>query len=143
MDAATLTAFLAPVLPFLLKVGSKAAEGAMQQVGVDTWGKAKAVWEKLRPKVEEKEAAKEAAEDVAAAPDDEDLQAALRVQLKKILEKNEALAKEIAQLMNSDAPTGLGGTTIQQKVTGDQNKSIGQMQGSGKVIGNVDGNVTM
>ncbi|MHC5732269.1 MAG: hypothetical protein ACYTXY_51075, partial [Nostoc sp.] len=96
MDIALLVKFLAPYLPFLLNVGNKAVEGASKKVGEDVWIKAKAIWDKLYPKVEAKQAAKEAATDVAQKPDDEDLQASLRVQLKKILEADTALAEEIA-----------------------------------------------
>jgi hypothetical protein len=106
MDIAVIVKFLAPCLPFLLTVGNKAVEGASQKVGEDVWNKAKAIWGKLQPKVEAKEAAKEAAEDVAKNPDDEDLQASFRVQLKKILEADAELAKEIAEILqtqNSDS----------------------------------------
>ncbi|MBD2213838.1 hypothetical protein H6G27_28800, partial [Nostoc linckia FACHB-104] len=65
MDIALIVKFLAPCLPFLLNVGNKAIEGASQKVGEDGWNKAKAIWAKLLPKVEAKEAAKEAAADVA------------------------------------------------------------------------------
>ncbi|MDZ7960566.1 MAG: hypothetical protein RMY34_22240 [Aulosira sp. DedQUE10] len=98
MDIALIVKFLAPCLPFLLNVGSKAVEGASQKVGEDGWNKAKAIWAKLHPKVEAKEAAKEAAADVAANPEDEDLQASLRVQLKKILDADTALTEEIAKI---------------------------------------------
>lgn len=78
MDPATLTAFLAPFLPALLKLGTKALEGAATKAGETTGvnltesalNKATAIWEKLFPKVAAKEAAREAAEDVAKAPDD-------------------------------------------------------------------------
>ncbi|MBD2210223.1 hypothetical protein H6G27_10065 [Nostoc linckia FACHB-104] len=98
MDIALIVKFLAPCLPFLLNVGNKAIEGASQKVGEDGWNKAKAIWAKLLPKVEAKEAAKEAAADVAQNPDDEDLQASLRVQIKKILDSDTALAEEIAKI---------------------------------------------
>jgi hypothetical protein len=98
MDIALIVKFLAPCLPFLLNVGGKVAEGAAQAVGEDGWNKAKAIWAKLLPKVEAKEAAKEAAADVAQNPDDEDLQASLRVQIKKILDADTALAEEIAKI---------------------------------------------
>lgn len=150
MDPATLTAFLAPFLPALLNLGAKAASGAATKAG-ETAGtkltenalnKAKAIWEKLHPKVEAKEAAKEAAEDVAKAPDDEDLQTALRVQLKKILEADPDLAEAIAPILEENAPDGTPGTQIVQHVTGNQNQVIGQITG-GKVIGNITGNVNL
>ncbi len=143
MDIAVLTAFLAPFLPYLMNLGNKAVEGAAQKSGEDAWDKAKTIWKKLQPKVEAKEAALEAATDVAAEPEDEDSVASLRRQLKKILDNEPALAQEIAQLMQGDAATGSSGTAFQQNVTGNQNKTVGQMQGSGKFAGNVDGNVTM
>jgi hypothetical protein len=99
MDITLIVKLLAPCLPFLLNVGNKAVEGASQKVGEDVWNKAKAIWAKLQPKVEAKEAAKEAATDVAESPENEDSQASLRVQLKKILEADPTLAAEIAQIL--------------------------------------------
>ncbi|AFZ24262.1 hypothetical protein Cylst_2018 [Cylindrospermum stagnale PCC 7417] len=108
MDIALIVKLLAPCLPFLLNVGNKVVEGASQKLGEDGWNKGKAIWAKLQPKVEAKEAAKEAAADVAQKPEDEDLQASLRVQLKKILEADTALAEEIAKILQSESaqPTG-------------------------------------
>ncbi|MCU0565240.1 MAG: hypothetical protein MUF49_01420 [Oculatellaceae cyanobacterium Prado106] len=150
MDPLTLTTFLAPFLPALLNLGTKAAEAAASKAG-ETIGtqfsenaltKAKAVWQKLLPKVEAKEAAKEAAEDVAKTPDDADSQAALRVQLKKILESDAELAGAIAQILQEPAPDGTPGLQIVQTVTGNNNQVIGQVTG-GNVLGNVTGNVTL
>ncbi|MBD2194753.1 MULTISPECIES: hypothetical protein [Calothrix] len=108
MDIASIVKFLAPCLPFLLNVGGKVADGAAQAVGEDVWNKAKAIWEKLQPKVEKKVAAKEAAADLAQNPDDEDLQASLRVQIKKILDADTVLADEIAKIWQpaTDKPSG-------------------------------------
>jgi hypothetical protein len=145
MEIATLTAFLSPFLPALLKLGGKAVdkatESAAGKFGEAAFAKAQAIWGKLSPKVEAKEAAKEAAIDVANSPDDEDSQAALRVQLKKLLEQDQALMKAIAQILAEDAPDGTSGTQIVQNVTGDQNIVIATMSG-GTVFGNITGNVT-
>jgi hypothetical protein len=145
MEIATLIAFLSPFLPFLLKLGGKAAEKATEtaagKFGEASWTKAQAVWEKLGPKVEGKESATEAAVDVANAPEDEDLRVALKVQLKKMLDQDEALANAIAQILEADASDATPGTQIVQTVTGDQNQVIGQVTG-GQVFGNVEGNVT-
>jgi hypothetical protein len=146
MEIATLTAFLSPFLPTLLKLGGKAVEKATESAsgkfGEAAFKKAEAVWAKLSPKVEAEEAAKEAAIDVAKSPEDEDSQAVLRVQLKKLLEQDEELMKAIEQILAADAPDGTSGTQIVQNVTGNQNQVIGQVLG-GKVIGNITGNVTM
>jgi hypothetical protein len=144
MEIATLVAFLSPFLPFLLKLGEKAAEKATEtaagKFGEASWTKAQAVWEKLSPKVEAKESAKEAAVDVANAPEDEDLRVALKVQLKKLLAEDEVLVKAIAQILQEDASDGIPGTRIVQNVTGHRNQIIGQLSG-GQVIGNVQKNI--
>jgi hypothetical protein len=110
MDVAALTTFLAPFLPYLLKVGEKAAEETGKKLGEgfggDSWERAKALWAKLSPKVEAKEAAQEAAQDVAENPEDEDAQAALRQQLKKLLNENSTLASEISRLFEEAKQTG-------------------------------------
>ena len=101
MDIATLAKevalFLTPFLPYLLKAGEKAAEEAGKELGGDAWDRAKGLWSRLRPQIEAKPAAQEAVTDAAAAPHDEDAQAALRLQLKKLLTENEELAREIGQ----------------------------------------------
>jgi hypothetical protein len=140
MEIATLIAFLSPFLPFLLKLGGKAAEKATESAagkfGEASWVKAQAVWEKLSPKVEAKESAKEAAVDVANAPKDEDFQVALRVQLKKLLAEDEAFVRAIAQILQVDGSDGMPGVQIVQTVTGDRNQVMGQAM-DGQVIGNV------
>ncbi|MEH2451440.1 hypothetical protein [Nostoc sp.] len=125
MDIALLVKFLAPCLPYLLNVGNKAVEGASQKVGEDVWNKAKAIWAKLHPKVEAKEAAKEAATDVAQKPEDEDLQASLRVQLKKILEADTALAEEIAKILQ--ASTEQSGDNIQVSANAYDQSTVKQV----------------
>ncbi|NJR63025.1 MAG: hypothetical protein HC769_32100 [Cyanobacteria bacterium CRU_2_1] len=140
MDVAVLVKFLAPCLPFLMNVGNKAVEGASQKLGEDVWTKAKAIWAKLQPKVERKLDVLKAAADVAKAPDDQNLQVSLHMQLQKLLEQDEFLAQEIAWIMQK-APSNSGNKVV-QNVMGDNNQTLGSVQGS-KVVGNVSGNVTM
>jgi hypothetical protein len=97
--ATTLTTFLAPYLPYLLKAGEKAAEEAGKKFGGEAWDQAKAIWQKLRPKVEAKPAAQEIVNDAAAATDDADVQAALRSQIRKLLTEDTTLAQEVDRLM--------------------------------------------
>ena len=66
MDVIALTAFLSPCLPFLMKLGEKAAESASGKIGEDTWNTAKKIWEKLHLKIEAKEDAKVAAEQLSS-----------------------------------------------------------------------------
>ncbi len=98
MEIAALTAFLAPFLPYLVRAGERAAGKAADALGDQAGGFAKAIWERLKPGVEEKPAAKEAAEDVAANPDNEDAVAALRVQLGKLVEADEELARDLTRI---------------------------------------------
>lgn len=97
MNIALLVTILAPCMPLLMGLGQKAVEKGAEQM----LPQVRKIWEKLHPKVEAKEAAKEAAEDVAKSPDDADAMAALRQQLKKILEapENAGLVKEIEEIL--------------------------------------------
>ena len=139
IDLVALTAFLSPILPFLIKGGEEAAKEAGKKFGIDAWEKAKGVWGKLYPKIEAKEAAKEAVEDLAVAPEDRDLQTTLRVQLKKLLEKDESLVEEILQIMKKDSSTEtsnipnieLEGDIDQQ--AGDNSTQIGQIGSAGTI----------
>lgn len=98
MDITWLVNLLAPYLPFLLGLGKKAAEKGSEKLGEKG---AEEIWNKLSPRVKAKPAAMEAAEDVAKNPDDADAVAALRNQLKKILEapENATLAAEISKIL--------------------------------------------
>ena len=101
MDIAAIVKLITPCLPFLLTMGNKAAEGASQKVGEDVWNQAKVIWDKLWPKVEAKEEAKKAATKAQQNPDDDDLQAAFRVQIREILEADTELAKEITKILQT------------------------------------------
>ncbi|MGI0484341.1 hypothetical protein ACN4EK_02825 [Pantanalinema rosaneae CENA516] len=142
MDVALLTAFLAPFLPFLMKLGSKASEKVAEKFGEDAWNKAKAVWSKLHPEIETKEDLKMAAEQVATKPDSKARKAVFQEELETLLKDNSDLATAIAQILQEDAPDGTSGNQIIQTVTGDQNQVLGQVTG-GNVLGNVQGNVTL
>lgn len=138
MDIALLTTFLTPFLPFLVKMAETSAETVAEKFGEEAWDKAKTVWAKLHPKVEAKPAMKEAVTDLAIDPNDEDLQAVFRVQLKKLLEQDSQLAEAITQILQKDAPQPLPSTQITQKVAGHQNQVIGHVSG-GQVISNFGG----
>jgi hypothetical protein len=104
--AHSLTTYLVPFLPYLVKAGEGAAGETGKKLAGEAWDVAKALWAKLWPKVEGKPAALEAAKDAAESPDDTDLQAALRVQLNKLLTEDQTLAAEIEQLMAKTKTAG-------------------------------------
>src|SRR6185295_13832735 len=122
--ADTLTTFLAPAMPYLVSGGGELVQEAGKKLGEGAPEILKSLWAKLRPKVEEKPAAAEAAQDVAKSPEDPDSQAALRVQLRKILEADSSLAAEIAKLLEAAGPK----TTYQAEMHGSgaiaQGKSV-------------------
>jgi len=131
MDVQTLAkevvTFLAPFLPYLVKVGEEAAKEAGKKFGEAAWEQAKALWGKLRPKVEAKPAAQEAVQDAAAAPDDPDAQAALRLQLKKLLAEDQALAEKVAALLREtrvQADVRVGDVFSGGEVTGVEAETI-------------------
>jgi hypothetical protein len=107
MDVAPLVAYLAPFLPYLLKAGESAAGEAGKKFTAAAWEKAHTLWGRLKPKVEAKPAAHEAAQDVAQNPADADALAALRLQMKKLLEADENLKKEIAALWQEAEAAGV------------------------------------
>lgn len=127
--------FLAPFLPYLLKAGEKAAEEAGKNLGEAAWERAKALWGRLRPKVEAKPAALEAAQDVASQPDDEDAQTALRLQLKKLLAEDQALAAQVARLWEETKAADVSMSTI-----GPRSVAIdGNVSGSTMITGDRTG----
>ena len=139
MEIAALTAFLAPFLPSLIKAGEKAVEKAADAVSDEAFKYAKALWDKLKPGVEAKPAAKEAAEEVATHPDDDDALASLRLQLRKLLEQDQGLADDLARIWqeaqaanvvqvtaSGERSVAVGGdVTGSTIVTGDQTRSEG------------------
>lgn len=127
MEIAALTSFLAPCLPILLRAGDAAAA----KVGAEALEYGKRLWAKLRPKVEAKPAAAEAAQDVAAAPEDPRALAALELQLEKLLAQDDELAAAVARVWDEARAAGVvaagersvavGGDVSGIIVTGDDN----------------------
>jgi hypothetical protein len=118
--ASSLTTALVPFLPYLLKAGEKAAEETGKKAVDQSLEWAKSIWTKLKPKVEAKPDALEAAQDIAHAPDDQDAQAALRRHLRKLLTEDQSLAEEVSRLLEQGKAAG---NTV--TVSGDRNIAIG------------------
>ena len=94
------TTYLIPALPYLVKIGEGAATESGKKLLGGAWDSTKALWDRVWKKVETKPAALEAAQDLATNPNDTDLQAALRSQLKKLLSEDQSFATEVEQLFN-------------------------------------------
>jgi hypothetical protein len=140
MDIVVLIALLRPCLSSLIQAGGAAAvESAGGQIGTDAWETAKKIWDKLHPKLNAKEDARIAAEQLAAKPDSEARKAVFQEELEALLKENPDLAEAIAQIMQ-ESPATTAGVQVTQTVTNNEGQVIGQMTG-GKAIGRIDGNV--
>ena len=98
MDPVSLTAFLAPFLPYLMKGAQDLTEELGRKLGQEAWKHAKAMWARLRPGVEADEATRAAADAVASEPDDELARGGLAFQLGALLKGDPQLGEEIARL---------------------------------------------
>lgn len=117
-----LVALLAPLLPFLIKAGEKAVEEVGKKIGESAWNLAKKIWLRLTPKINASPAAKEAVNDLVKNPKDADYLAAFRVQVRKILESDPLLAKElnsqINNINNAARDVNIGNININGNVSG-------------------------
>ncbi len=99
--AAGVTGALVPALPFLVKAGEKGMEKLGEKIGEGVTETAKALWRKLWPAVKANPPAAAAVEEVIVAPDDADAQAALRLQIKKLLAADQDLLAGLAQVLEA------------------------------------------
>lgn len=127
--ARELTPYVVMALPYLTKTGEKAAEVVTEKLTEAGWEKIKAIWQRMRSKIEAKPTALEAVQDALQSPDNQDVQAALRRQLQKLLEGDASLAGEVAQLWMEAKAVGIN-------VTGNRNVAItGDVSGSTIITG--------
>ena len=122
MDPQTISVIATTAVGFLSPYLAKAGEVAAKKVGED-------IYQALKARFSKKPAAQEALADLEKAPDDTDLQAALRIQLKKLLAEDEAFAAQLQHLLKEAAGTEAGVTIIKQ-VAGDNAKQFGQVFGN-------------
>jgi hypothetical protein len=123
--AAAIAAFLAPHLKDLLAPVTESAGRRLDQAASRF---ATSIWDRLRGRFAERPAAQEAAEDVAAEPEDEDALAALRRQLRKLLEQDPELARELQAIL-AEAHAA-GATTITVQAIGERSIAVNQATGS-------------
>jgi hypothetical protein len=128
MDAAVLAASAVGVLaPYLVEGGKEAAKTMGKEAaaaGLQLLG-----W--LRERLTG--AGGEALGDVEKEPADADAQAALRVQVKKLLEREPALAAELERLVSEAEKERPAGVTQSNVQAGDQNRAA-NVSGSGNAV---------
>jgi hypothetical protein len=135
MDPATISitaaAAFGALQPYLPTIATKASEEIGKQLPAAV-GK---MWSALKAKFDTKQAAKDALTDLLKNPDDYDLQAAFRVQIKKAMEDDPAFADAFKPLVD-EASTQVAAQTRDGAIAiGDHAKAVG----AGGIL--IEGNV--
>jgi hypothetical protein len=105
VDPVSLTAFLAPFMPYLVKGAATAAEEAGRAFGGDAWEAAKKLWGKLRGRFEDEAGNPDAATaTLATDPKDELAQDAVAFKLRGLLEGDPELRSELELLWRESEP---------------------------------------
>lgn len=94
--AKQITILLAPTMPDLQRVQGKTSEEVSESLRTDSLESVQELWQRLRPRLEGRASAMDAVADLVSEPDNPDVQAAFRVQLRKILIDDPALASDLA-----------------------------------------------
>jgi hypothetical protein len=139
MDPITISALTATawtlIQPHLRTIATKSAEKISELVP-ETIGK---LWGKVVDRFNTKPASQEVTSDLLKNPDDSDLQASFRVQLKKAMEEDPGFAEQIKELVEkADAQTNVQ-VVDGAAAVGDRAKAVGK--GGILVEGNVSGDV--
>jgi hypothetical protein len=121
VEVAALTAFLAPFLPTLLRAGNKLAERAADAVSDEAFTYARALWEKLKPRIGERPEAQKAAEAVAAKPEDAAALEALRGELGTLLDEDPKLRSDLAGIWQQAQTANV----VQVTAAGDRSVAVG------------------
>jgi hypothetical protein len=91
--------------PYLAQLTGSAGQGILKGLAGESESAgeqlARSLWRRLQPRVREKPAAIEAAHDLAKAPEDADARAALRMQIRKLLAEDDALAVEVSRIIRA------------------------------------------
>jgi len=130
MDPLTVSTLAATAVSFLGKFLSHATEGAASKAG-------ETVFEAIKAKCLSDKSKTETLEDFAREPGDEDLAAALRVQLRKLLQADEQLAAQISELLKAQG----AGSTVNNvtQTAGAHSTQYGVVYGDVKTARGADG----
>jgi hypothetical protein len=89
------------------ELAKKAGEGLGKVSATAAGNKVKELYNAVRTRFAGKEAAIEALEDLEKTPDDPDTQAAVRAQLRKLMQFDDAFTKQLAILLKDAADVGV------------------------------------
>lgn len=93
-----------PFMPYLLQSPAGKAQPADAQAFM--W--AKLIMDKLKSGLKQRQSLKDAMQDAADCPFDDDARAAFRLQLRKIIESDDALARELSEIWTTMSAQGAG-----------------------------------
>jgi len=137
MDTASISAIVMSVFsvlqPYLSIISSKLVE----KIGEKIPDEISKLWHKISSQFNNSESGKESIDDLMRNPDNQDIQASFRVQLKRNLEKDDAFKKEIIRLIEEVSAKDV----FSAKINGDG--AIAQGRGAKSVGANgilLDGN---
>jgi hypothetical protein len=101
---------LSPAIPYLTKGGGQALEEVSKKMTAAALEQAKALWGKITSRSEQSgNEIKKASNDVADNPSNPDAQAALRLQIKKLLSTDNELLTEIRHILQPSLVQDKGG----------------------------------
>ena len=107
IDVQALINLISPILLRMPKFSEKAVDGLIHKIGADGWDLSKDLSKKaftlLHPRIDNDPEVKEAVQLFVDEPNSKASKALLGKQLKKILENDESLARELALLIRSDS----------------------------------------
>jgi class 3 adenylate cyclase len=124
MDPATIGALASGVVAVLAPYLAKAGEEFAKEVGKTASSKMGALYQAVKARLHGHPAAAKALADLEVTPDDEDAQAALRLQLKKQMEADGAFADTLRRLLEEIGRDEQTATFLTQVYGGEVGKII-------------------
>jgi len=99
VDVTALGTLIAAALPYLTRAGEHVATQASEALGGAAWEHAQRLWSTLGARLRARPSGQEAVDDVVAAPRDEEAITVLVRQLRKLLDADPDLAREVERLL--------------------------------------------
>ncbi len=128
--AEAISGLLTPFMSLLTRMGTVAMYHATEEAGAKGWTLAKDVWARLRHRVADDPALKEATDNLTARQDEPGAQEAFRRHLERVLANDPSLLRELDHLLTASA--------VSQQVNMASEVNIGVQAGSihgGTVMG--------
>jgi hypothetical protein len=140
MDPATTSAVVSTVLSVLIPYLQKAGDKFAEEIGKSIPENVGKLYDAIKQRFSKKPIALETMDDLEKKPNDPDLQAALRVQLRKLLDEDAAFAEELRALLSQGS-----GISISQTGSGSvaTNEGVSAGEQGLAVKGDIEGNITM